>query len=221
MAESPPSLAKRRRTSASETNKYPVIAGYRIASYAAPGKQLTMIEQKIIYHAWKKTGSPHNPLCYTCRKPGTMLLDCDTCCRSYHQACVPKESERQKEFYCDACVKRGWHTHPPLFEDEKSNQSQLKAVNEPIQRTTVKFEEVKPVRETSSSAGSEKTKDKSDDLNHSAPASEPSKLSNSGHGDVMRSLQSLRERVSMLEKENEALRLSSRPKNPKKREFSD
>jgi hypothetical protein len=53
MAEPSSSIAKRRRTSVSDTNKYPVIAGYRIASYAAPGKQLTMNEQKIIYHAWK------------------------------------------------------------------------------------------------------------------------------------------------------------------------
>jgi hypothetical protein len=53
MAESSRPLAKRRRTSASETNKYPVIAGYRIASYALPGKQLTMNEQRVIYHAWK------------------------------------------------------------------------------------------------------------------------------------------------------------------------
>lgn len=53
MAESSHSLAKRRRVSASEMNKYPVVAGYRIASYASPGKQLTMNEQRIIYHAWK------------------------------------------------------------------------------------------------------------------------------------------------------------------------
>ncbi|UKZ96255.1 uncharacterized protein TrAFT101_011056 [Trichoderma asperellum] len=221
MAESSHSLAKRRRTSASETNRYPVIAGYRIASYAPPGKQLTMNEQKIIYHAWKKSGSPHNPLCYTCRKPGNMLLDCGACCRSYHQTCLPKQSEQRKEFYCDACVRRGWHTQPPLFEDEKSNQSHPKATTEPVQRTTIKFEEVKPILEISNSTSSEKTHGKSDVLDNSSPTSEPSRMSNSGHGDVMRSLQSLRERVTILEKENEALRLNSRPKNPKKREFSD
>lgn len=73
--------------------------------------------------------------------------------------------------------------------------------------------------ETSKSVSAEKS-DKSDS-DHPSPASEHGKLPISGHGDVMRSLQSLRERVTMLEKENEALRLSSRPKNPKKREFSD
>lgn len=125
------------------------------------------------------------------------------------------------EFYCDACVKRGWHTHPPLFEDEKPNQSHPKAVNQPIQGTTVKFEELNPIRETSSSAGSEKTNDESDGSKHSPPAAEPSNFFSSGHGDVMRSLQNLRERVTILEKENEALQLSSRSKNPKKREFSD
>ncbi|EHK47171.1 hypothetical protein TRIATDRAFT_81475 [Trichoderma atroviride IMI 206040] len=220
MAESSHSLAKRRRMSASETDKYPVIAGYRIASYASPGKQLTMNEQRIIYHAWKKSGSPHNPLCYTCRKPGNMLLDCGACCRSYHQTCVPELSERKTELYCDACVKRGWHNHPPLFEDEKLNQTRPKVMNEPVQRTTVKFEEFRPVRGTSKSAGSEKTSDKSDS-DRPSPASEHGKPPSSGHGDVMRSLQSLRERVTMLEKENEAMRLSSRPNNPKKRGFSD
>lgn len=93
-------------------------------------------------------------------------------------------------------------------------------MGDPVQKTTVKLEEVKPVRDTSNSAGYEKTSDKSDS-NHSSPTSEHGKLPASGHGDVMRSLQSLRERVTMLEKESEAMRLSSRPKNPKKREFSD
>ncbi|KAL7918265.1 hypothetical protein ACQKWADRAFT_323943 [Trichoderma austrokoningii] len=220
MAEFSHSLAKRRRTSPSETNKYPVIAGYRIASYVLPGKQLTMNEQRSIYLAWKKSGSPHNPLCYTCRKPGSKLLDCGTCCRSYHQTCVPKLSEQRKELYCDVCVKRGWHTHPPLFEDEKSYQAHPKPMDEPVPKTTVEFEEVQPVLETFSSVGSEKASDKSDS-NHSSPASEHGKLPIGGHGDVMRSLQSLRERVTMLEKESEAMRLGSRPKNPKKREFTD
>lgn len=53
MAESTQSQAKRRRTSTAEISKYPVIAGYRISTYAAPGTVLTMNEQKIIYHAWK------------------------------------------------------------------------------------------------------------------------------------------------------------------------
>jgi hypothetical protein len=104
--------------------------------------------------------------------------------------------------------------------DEKMNQILPKAVNEPVQRTSVKIEEARPVRETSKSASSEKKSDKSDS-DHPSPASEHGKLPIIVPGDVMRSLQSLRERVTMLEKENEALRLSSRPKNPKKREFSD
>lgn len=108
-----------------------------------------------------------------------------------------------------------------MFEDEKSNQSHPKAIIEPVQRTTVKFEGVEPIIEISNCTSSEKTNGKPDVLDHSSPTSEPSKLATSGHGDVMRSLQSLRERVTILEKENEALRLSSRPKNPKKREFSD
>lgn len=100
------------------------------------------------------------------------------------------------------------------------NQVQPKAMNEPAQITTVRIEEVRPVWETSKSASSEKKSDKSDS-DHPSPLSEQGKLPSIGHGDVMRSLQSLRERVTMLEKENEALRRSSRPKNPKKREFSD
>lgn len=149
-----------------------------------------------------------------------MLLDCEACCRSYHQTCVPELSEKKEGFYCDACVIRGWHAHSPLFADEKLNQIHPKAANEPVQRTTVRYEEARPKRETPNSAGSEKTSDSSDS-DHPSPASEHGKLPTSGHGDVMRSLQSLRERVIMLEKENETLRLGSRPKNPKKREFSD
>ncbi|KAL7930200.1 hypothetical protein V8C35DRAFT_313791 [Trichoderma chlorosporum] len=219
MAESSNAPAKRRRTTPTEISKYPVIAGYRISTYAAPGTVLTMNEQKIIYHAWKKSGSPHNPLCYTCRKPGNML-GCDTCCRSYHQNCtVPKIPERQKQFYCDACTKRGWDVQPPLFENNKPSHLSTKPPNEPVQKTTTNLEEArrsirlrKDVTESGDTAktSAEQTLGKSSEEETTA----------SGQSDVIHSLQSLRERVTLLEKENEALRLSSRPKNPRKRQHN-
>ncbi|QYS99602.1 PHD-type domain-containing protein [Trichoderma simmonsii] len=225
MAESAQSQAKRRRTSTAEISKYPVIAGYRISTYAAPGTVLTMNEQKIIYHAWKKSGSPHNALCYTCRKPGSML-NCPTCCRSYHQNCVvPKVSERQKTFYCDACTKRGWHIQPPSFEDNKSNHLHTKPASEPDQRPAAKPEELKPSLEARRSNRLKKDIAKSEDTGSSSTRvtsrrSSEEDASAGGQGDVMHSLQSLRERVITLEKENEALRLSSRTKNPRKREHT-
>ncbi|UKZ78303.1 hypothetical protein TrVFT333_006039 [Trichoderma virens FT-333] len=225
MAESPNSQAKRRRTSTAESSRYPVIAGYRISTYAAPGTVLTMNEQKIIYHAWKKSGSPHNPLCYTCRKPGSML-HCDTCCRSYHQNCVvPKVPERQKEFYCDACTKRGWNVQPPSFEDKKPSNIYHKPAHELVQKYTAESEEPKPNLEARRSIRLKKDMTKSDDTESSSSQLASGKLSEeetstSGQGDVIHSLQSLRERVIILEKENEALRLSSRMKNPRKREYN-
>jgi hypothetical protein len=112
-----------------------------------------------------------------------------------------------------------------LFEDERSSHSRSQAANEPVQNTTTKFEEAKQIRETSNSTSSEKEDNKSDTSDHSSSKLEASRLSkedtnSSGHGDVIRSLQSLRERVTMLEKENEAIRLNSRSKNSRKREFS-
>ncbi|KAL7942063.1 hypothetical protein V8C42DRAFT_333481 [Trichoderma barbatum] len=226
MAESLHSLAKRRRTSTAETSKYPVIAGYRISTYAAPGTVLTMNEQKVIYHAWKKSGSPHNPLCYTCRKPGSML-DCGACCRSYHQNCaVPKVPERKRDFFCDACTKRGWHIQPPLFEDEKSSHLHTKPANEPVYKSTAEADEPKPNLEARRSIRLKKDMTSSDDAERSSsqPASSnrlsEEDTSSGGQGDVIHSLQSLRERVTLLERENEALRLSSRTKNPRKREFN-
>ncbi|KAL7784540.1 hypothetical protein V8C37DRAFT_395782 [Trichoderma ceciliae] len=224
MAESPHSQAKRRRTSTSETNKYPVVAGYRISTYAAPGRVMTLNEQKMIYHAWRKSGSPHNPLCYICRKPGSML-DCGACCRSYHQICVAEPPERQRAFYCEACTKRGWHIQPPLFEDEKSGHSHLQPANEPVQNETANLEEANPGLETPNNIILKNENTKPDSLDESPSQLASSKSSseehtNSGQGDVIRSLKSLRERITILEKENETMRLSSRYKNPRKREYS-
>ncbi|KAL6861960.1 hypothetical protein J3F83DRAFT_746291 [Trichoderma novae-zelandiae] len=221
MAESPHSQAKRRRTSTTETSKYPVIAGYRISTYAAPGTVLTVNEQKVIYHAWRKSGSPHNPLCYTCRKPGSML-HCDTCCRSYHQHCVfPKVAEPQKAFNCDACTRRGWHIQPPSYEDEKSNRLATKPADEPAPKPTAEAEEATPNPEASRSIRLKEEAAKSDNTEDSSSQSASSKVSeepnSNAQGDVIRSVQSLRERVAMLERENEAMQLSSRAQTSRKR----
>lgn len=154
------------------------------------------------------------------------MLHCGACCRAYHQHCVaPKPSERQRVFYCDACTKRGWHVQPPLFEDEKSSHLHTKPADEPAPKIATKAEEARPNLEARSSIRLDKDRIKFDDADSSSSRSASSKLpdedtSNSGPGDVIRSLQSLRERVTILERENEAIRLSSRSKNPRKREFN-
>ncbi|PTB62140.1 hypothetical protein BBK36DRAFT_1129769 [Trichoderma citrinoviride] len=224
MAESPQSQAKRRRTSTTETSKYPVVAGYRISTYAAPGTSLTLNEQRIIYHAWRKSGSPHNPLCYTCRKPGSML-HCDTCCRSYHQHCVvPEMPESQKTFYCGACTRRNWHIQPPLFNDEKSNHLLKQPADQPAPEPAAKPEEATSNMEASKSTRLMKDAVKSDDSEDSSSQPASSKVSeepsHNVQGDVLRSLQSLRERVTMLEKENEAIRQISQTNNSRKRELN-
>lgn len=154
------------------------------------------------------------------------MLDCDTCCRSYHQNCVvPTVPERQKKFYCDACTKRGWHIQPPSFEDNKSNHLFTKPADEPVQRPVVELEEPKPNLEARRSNRLKKDVAKPDDTESSSTRvtsrrSSEEDASAGGQGDVMHSLQSLRERVIILEKENEALRLNSRTKNPRKREHT-
>lgn len=154
------------------------------------------------------------------------MLGCDTCCRSYHQACVvPKVPERQKQFYCDACTKRGWHIQPPSFEDNKSSHLHTKPANEPVQKATAEPEEARLNLEARRSIRLKKDMVKSDEIKNPPSQQTPSKLSEGdmsilGQGDVIHSLQSLRERVTILEKENEALRLSSRTKNPRKREHN-
>ncbi|KAL7809034.1 hypothetical protein V8C26DRAFT_412251 [Trichoderma gracile] len=221
MAESSDSQTKRRRTSTMETSKYPVVAGYRISTYAAPGTSLTMSEQKIIYHAWRKSGSPHNPLCYTCRKPGTML-DCNTCCRSYHQDCVaPTVPELHKHFYCDACTRRGWHIQPPLFDEKKSDLLVKKLDDQPAPTPTAKPEAATTRPENSVSTRLTKDTNKPDNTEdtyfESVSSSVSEETSHGAQGDVVRSVQSLREKVTMLEREHDAIRLSSQAKNSRKR----
>lgn len=154
------------------------------------------------------------------------MLDCDACCRSYHQDCVvPKQAEREKAFYCEACIERGWHIQPPAFEDENLGSSRLQPTVEPVQKSTTKGEDAKPKLETPKSVTSTKENtvlNRKDDSSSQSAARELSEDDTSvdGQGDVIRSLQSLRERVTILEKENEAIQPNSQPKNPKKREHN-
>lgn len=114
-----------------------LIAGYRIGTYAAPSKQLTLAEQTAVYHAWlgafsvsflcwlfllgadgettSEAGAPHNHACYTCRTAGGALLECITCCRSYHLACAHSFRTADSPFQCPACKGRGWDEAPPPY----------------------------------------------------------------------------------------------------------
>ncbi|KAH0490065.1 hypothetical protein TgHK011_001549 [Trichoderma gracile] len=199
MAESSDSQNKRRRTSTMETSKYPVIAGYRISTYAAPGTSLTMSEQQIIYHAWRKSGSPHNPLyCVASTVP-----------------------EPQKHFSCDACTRRGWHIQPPLFDEKKSDLFVKKPDDQPAPTPTAKPEEATTRPENPISTRLTKDTNKPDNTEDTYSESVSSRVSeetsHGAQGDVVRSVQSLREKVTMLEREHDAIRLSSQAKNSRKR----
>lgn len=62
------------------------------------------------------TGRPHNIVCTACRNPDNLLL-CETCCRSYHAACLPAFSapEPTGNFYCPSCKEKQWDRSPPQF----------------------------------------------------------------------------------------------------------
>jgi len=42
------------------------------------------------------------------------MVECKTCCRSYHKLCLSLPPERDEAFHCPACTARGWHEAPPL-----------------------------------------------------------------------------------------------------------
>ncbi|KAK2760583.1 hypothetical protein CKAH01_05269 [Colletotrichum kahawae] len=71
------------------------------------------------YKAWKKSGGLHDAFCFVCQEPG-ILVPCDTCRRSYHDAHKPPTSSKALHgdsslWYCDVCVDRGWHSNPPII----------------------------------------------------------------------------------------------------------
>ncbi|KAI9368127.1 hypothetical protein BJX61DRAFT_240475 [Aspergillus egyptiacus] len=71
-------------------------------------------EKHQIYKRWIESGRPHNFVCTQCREPAN-LLSCETCCRSYHIACLPPAnvpSDRAR-FYCPACTARRWDSTSP------------------------------------------------------------------------------------------------------------
>lgn len=63
-------------------------------------------------------GSPHDNICFECYQPLILIL-CDTCKRSYHDFCKPKDSFLREDdahsWYCPVCVDRGWHLAPPAI----------------------------------------------------------------------------------------------------------
>ncbi|KAH0490064.1 hypothetical protein TgHK011_001549 [Trichoderma gracile] len=188
MAESSDSQNKRRRTSTMETSKYPVIAGYRISTYAAPGTSLTMSEQQIIYHAWRKE---------------SFFIITDT------------------ERLTTQPTMRGWHIQPPLFDEKKSDLFVKKPDDQPAPTPTAKPEEATTRPENPISTRLTKDTNKPDNTEDTYSESVSSRVSeetsHGAQGDVVRSVQSLREKVTMLEREHDAIRLSSQAKNSRKR----
>jgi hypothetical protein len=75
-----------------------------------------------------EAGSPHNYVCYECRKPYDLIC-CKTCCRAYHIDCLsskPAENpvqdpSKDHEWHCDACKRRKWDTNPPLSHELPSH----------------------------------------------------------------------------------------------------
>ncbi|KAJ5871197.1 Zinc finger PHD-finger [Penicillium soppii] len=71
-------------------------------------------EQIRVYHEWIDAGKPHNIVCWECRLPDS-LIGCQTCCRSYHTACLQDVVRSANNFYCPSCRARGWDQAPPKF----------------------------------------------------------------------------------------------------------
>ncbi|CAG8076994.1 unnamed protein product [Penicillium nalgiovense] len=71
-------------------------------------------EQVRVYHEWIDAGKPHNIVCWECRLPDS-LIGCQTCCRSYHTACLLDVVRSANNFHCPSCRARGWDHAPPQF----------------------------------------------------------------------------------------------------------
>ncbi|KAI9039843.1 PHD finger protein [Aspergillus affinis] len=54
-------------------------------------------------------GKPHNLICSQCRNPDD-LIPCETCCRSYHAACLQRLEGLfpPRPFYCPSCRQNQW-----------------------------------------------------------------------------------------------------------------
>ncbi|PLB50005.1 hypothetical protein P170DRAFT_473578 [Aspergillus steynii IBT 23096] len=66
-------------------------------------------EKRRIYDEWTRAGKPHNLICSQCRKPDD-LIPCETCCRSYHAACLMLGglSPHAGAFHCPSCRRNQW-----------------------------------------------------------------------------------------------------------------
>ncbi|KAJ5597267.1 Zinc finger PHD-finger [Penicillium hordei] len=71
-------------------------------------------EQIRVYHEWIDAGKPHNIVCWECRLPDS-LIGCQTCCRSYHTACLLDVVRSANNFHCPSCRARDWDRAPPQF----------------------------------------------------------------------------------------------------------
>ncbi|EKV07067.1 PHD finger protein [Penicillium digitatum PHI26] len=71
-------------------------------------------EQIRVYHEWIDAGKPHNIVCWECRLPDS-LIGCQTCCRSYHTACLLDVVRSADNFHCPSCRARAWDQAPPQF----------------------------------------------------------------------------------------------------------
>ncbi|KAJ5344453.1 Zinc finger PHD-finger [Penicillium brevicompactum] len=71
-------------------------------------------EQVRVYHDWIDAGRPHNIVCWECRLPDS-LIGCQTCCRSYHTACLQDVVRSANNFHCPSCRARSWDHAPPQF----------------------------------------------------------------------------------------------------------
>ncbi|KGO74224.1 Zinc finger, PHD-type [Penicillium italicum] len=71
-------------------------------------------EQIRVYHEWIDAGKPHNIVCWECRLPDS-LIGCQTCCRSYHTACLLDVVRSANNSHCPSCRARAWDRVPPQF----------------------------------------------------------------------------------------------------------
>lgn len=93
-------------------------------------------------------GNPHDLVCFECQQPGD-LEPCETCRRSYHEACKPNNGSYSnrgglRSWYCSVCVDRRWHIAPPPLSPPASPRTfPVEDVNPSLSRS-----DVHPARDT-------------------------------------------------------------------------
>lgn len=89
-------------------------------------------EMILLLLTFSGAGRPHNIVCSECRLPDS-LIGCQTCCRSYHTACLADVVRSANAFYCPSCRERAWDHAPPQFSLPPSASGSPRGTNSGVQ----------------------------------------------------------------------------------------